>query len=314
MKYLPILPVRDKYWRELEKEVTRIFAESIYEPLLALFRKPELEIKNTGNTLIDAIAQGIIYYDDGHFIGHWNAALTKELRAIGAIYNTPSRTWSLKREFLPADIRIAQAHSDMRFDTLRRGFLRTLDDLSVRPVNYTEEMREFYKRSVGWMSDDFNKSVEAITIPPKLTEAQRNIIATEWSDNLDKYIKGWVDERILKLRGEVQANAFAGHRSSALLDMIRSDYGVSRRKAEFLARQETSLLMSKFRESRYRDIGVQKYRWSTAHDERVRHDHRDLNGKIYDWSSPPVTNRRNGARNHPGEDFNCRCVAVAIVE
>ena len=61
---------------------------------------------------------------------------------------------------------------------------------------------------------------------------------------------------------------------------------------------------------RYKSVGVQKYRWSTAGDNRVRPEHKALNGKIFDWDNPPLS---TGGK-HPGEDFGCRCIAIPIVE
>ena len=105
-----------------------------------------------------------------------------------------------------------------------------------------------------------------------------------------------------------------GSRAENMVKTIISEYGVSRRKAKFLARQETALLMSKYQEERFKDVGVTKYRWSAAMDARTRPDHKLLDGKIISWDSPPITNRKTGARNHAGADYNCRCVAIAIAE
>lgn len=91
-------------------------------------------------------------------------------------------------------------------------------------------------------------------------------------------------------------------------------YGASKAKAKFLARQETSLLMSKYQEERFKDLGITHYKWSGADDQRERPDHKLLNGKIFRFDDPPVTNRSTGAKNNPGEDFNCRCIAIAIVD
>jgi SPP1 gp7 family putative phage head morphogenesis protein len=64
--------------------------------------------------------------------------------------------------------------------------------------------------------------------------------------------------------------------------IIMDNYGVGQRKAKFLARQETALLMSKFHEQRYKEIGVTKYIWSTSNDgDRVRDDHKVLNNKVF---------------------------------
>lgn len=314
MRQAPPLFLRNEYWRNIENEITKILAELIFRPLLRDMEKPESEIQNTGSALLEAIAQGLVWWSDGRFFGEYNSEITKALRAIGARYNAPSKTWSLAKEFIPADISIAQANADARYNDLRRAFIQTMDDMKIESINRLSDIPDRYIQTIDWMEGDFQKSLKAVTIPVKLTDEQRNIIAAEWGQNLDKYVKDFAAEKILEMREMVQTNAFAGRRSADLLDMLRDQYGVSKRKARFLARQETSLLLSKFRETRYRSIGADRYRWSTSHDERVRHDHKDLNGKIFSWDLPPVTNRKTGARNNPGEDFGCRCVAIAIFD
>lgn len=314
MRQLTPLPLRDLYWHPIELEISRILTLALFQPLARLFKKEPDELLNTGSALLQAIQQGTVWYADGHFSGEYNSHISRDLRAIGALYNTKSRTWSLVRDLLPVDIRIAQAHADQRYSDLRRSFLTTLDDLNIDSINRISEIPDKYMQTIDWMENDFQKSVKAISIPPKLTAEQRGIITADWSQNLDLYVKGWEQNRIIEMRDKVQANAFDGRRASELYKMLQDQYGVTLRKARFLARQETSLLLSKFRETRYRDIGSNRYRWSTSHDERVRHDHKDLNGKIFNWDMPPVTNRKTGKRNNPGEDFGCRCTAIPIFD
>ena len=117
----------------------------------------------------------------------------------------------------------------------------------------------------------------------------------------------------MKLREEVNENTFSGFRSDRLLKSLQSNYGVSLSKAKFLAKQETSLLTSKYREQRYKSAGVNKYKWEIR-GFRTRDDHRKLQGQIFTWDTPPITNTKTGARNHPGEDYNCYCTAIAIAE
>ena len=269
---------------------------------------------NADDSLLTAIQDGSVWYEQGHFYGAFNARISSRLRSIGALYHSKSKTWSLEDSQLPVEIRAAQAHADNRYTALRRGFLKTLAEANIDSIDQSLKANDTYKRTISWMDDDFQKSVKAITIAPTLTDTQRDIIAEEWGKNLNLYIKDWAAKSIFELRDKVQNEAFKGRRAESLEAMIRESYGVSQRKAQFLARQETSLLMSKFRETRYGDVGVKRYRWSTSHDERVRSDHKHLNGKIFSFSEPPVTDTRTGARNNPGEDFGCRCVAIGLVE
>lgn len=316
MRQIPPLFLRQKYWRHIDAEIKRIFDTLIFYPLARIFNASTEELENAmgGNALYDAMAEGTVWYDDGRFFGDFNARITKELRHLGATFNRKSRTWSLPRAQLPTELSFAQATADGRYHNLRRAFLKTLDDVRIESIDKLSNAPQTYAQTINWIEEDFQKAVASITIAPELTESGIKFIAREWGQNLDLYIKTWVEEDILKLRQEVQANAFAGRRANDLRKMLESNYGVSRRKAEFLARQETSLLVSKMRETRSRDIGSTRYRWSTSHDERVRHDHKDLNAKIFDWTQPPVTNRKTGARNHPGEDFGCRCIAIALID
>lgn len=314
MKQIPPLLLRPGYWREVEKEINRIFLELIYKPLRRVMAEPHPEYFNAMSSLLDAVRGGIVWYQDGHFYGQFNAKISADLRSIGALYSTRSKTWGLALEICPPDIRVAQARADSRYDALRRGFLQTLADINPDMIEKLSSGDQAYRSTLSWMDEDFKRSVRAISIPPQLTEAQRDILAKDWNNNLNLYIKKWTQENTLKLRDEVQAHVFAGNRISSLSKLVHQNYEVSRAKARFLARQETSLLLSKFRETRYSDVGVQRYKWSTSHDERVRSDHKHLNGKIFSFSEPPVTNKDTGARNNPGEDFGCRCVAIGIVE
>jgi len=314
MKYAPVLYLKPQYYEPIEEEIMRLWREVIFKPLIAAAKVPEIELMNTGNALLDAIREGTVWYQDGHFTGDYNSSISKDLRAIGALYNTPSRTWSLERSLLPTDIRMAQAAADARYDSLRHSFLHTLADAKIDSIDRLSDIPDQYIKTIDWMNDDFVKTLKHITIAPQLTDAQRGIIAAEWGQNLDLYVKGWASQRILEMREKVQANAFDGRRSSQLIDMLKYNYGVSQRKAKFLARQETSLLLSKFRETRYRDAGSNRYRWSTSRDERVRHDHEKLDGKVFQWDQPPITNHWTGKRNNPGEDFGCRCVGIAIFD
>ena len=100
----------------------------------------------------------------------------------------------------------------------------------------------------------------------------------------------------------------AGQRSEVLGDEISERFGVSRKRGAFIARDQIESLNGNLTRNRQINLGIPGYIWRTALDERVRPTHADLEGEPFSWDDPPVTNSR-GDRNHPGGDFNCRCVA-----
>ena len=79
--------------------------------------------------------------------------------------------------------------------------------------------------------------------------------------------------------------------------------GITERKAQLIARDQTQKFVSELNQIRQESVGVKSYIWRTSHDERVRRSHEDNDGKEFRWDDPPA------ATGHPGEDVNCRCIA-----
>lgn len=312
MRYLQPLLMKPEYYELIERDINSFFYEILYKPLLRTIDASGLELQNAGSFVIEAIRKGQINYENGYFFGSFNSKITKELKSLGAKYSIMKRGFLLSP--LPGNIQIAVADFQSIMQKLVNNLIRTLDDIQVEKIIDERALSENYGAIISSAETAFQKTIKSITIAPKFTEATKKIIADEWSNNLKLYIVGWTKANILQLRAQVQKNAYRGQRAEPLAKMIQANYGTSKTKAKFLARQETSLLMSKIRESRYKDIGSNEYKWNGADDERERPDHRVLNGKIFSWSNPPITNRSTGARNHPGEDFGCRCVAVPIIK
>lgn len=312
MKYLQPLILTPGYFEPIEAEINRIFFEMIYAPLLKVLKESGIYIHNAADAVADAIREGRVYYEDGVFKGSFNSSISKRFKQAGAKYLLFKKAWAI--EPIPGEWQAAMADYQSRANATVQQFVHTLDSLQVEKYVQAQKLAAQYDTALGKMEATFRDTVKHITIPPQFAPGAKELIAREWAQNLSLYIIDWSNENILKLRTEVMQHAFKGGRAESIKKLIQKNYDVSLDKARFLARQETSLLMSKFRESRYKDIGSNQYKWNGANDERERPDHKLLNGTIHSWNDPPVTNRQTGARNHPGEDFGCRCTAIPIVK
>ena len=82
---------------------------------------------------------------------------------------------------------------------------------------------------------------------------------------------------------------------------------VSASRAELIARDQTLKLNGALTQIRQTNAGISSYVWSTSLDERVREEHAALEGQTFEWSSPPEP-------GHPGEDYQCRCTAIPVIE
>lgn len=102
-----------------------------------------------------------------------------------------------------------------------------------------------------------------------------------------------------------------GLRAEALRDLLAERASVSLSHAALIATDQTLKLCSRVNQARQRASGISRYQWSTSKDEKVRPKHLDLEGQVFDWDDPPETND-DGDRNHPGEDYRCRCVPIPV--
>lgn len=93
-------------------------------------------------------------------------------------------------------------------------------------------------------------------------------------------------------------------------------------RAELIARDQTAKLNGQLSQLRQAEIEVDRYTWRTVGDERVRHSHLVMDGKLCRWDDATVYsddggrtwNKRasiGGVELHPGQDYQCRCYPEA---
>jgi SPP1 gp7 family putative phage head morphogenesis protein len=116
----------------------------------------------------------------------------------------------------------------------------------------------------------------------------------------------------------------SGARVEDLSDKLEERFEVSKSRADLIARDQVLKLNAKITKARQTSAGVTEYIWTTSGDERVRgnpngkypnsdRDHFSLDGKRFRWVAPPVVNQKTGETAHPGEDYQCRCVAMPVI-
>jgi len=320
MKTLKAIPVKNQYYEHIEKEILNILKELIYKPLKDIMAKydKKIVINAQASYLIKAILSGKVQYHDGKFEGKFDSFITRDIKALGGKFNRITGSFSLPQEKLTADVSRAVGAAYSTAQQLSEEIRNYLNNLEAG--TFTVDMSKRYEKAIELYNKEIEKSFgryQKNIIPVKLTDDQKRILAAEYSRTSQKPILGQIQRRVEKLREVVKESAFEGYRGSTLVKGIMKSLDTDKTHAKFIARQETSLLLSKLRETRYKDVGIKKYRWSTSGDGRVRDRHKHLQGGIFDWDNPPriTADDETPARyGHPGEDFNCRCVAIPIVD
>lgn len=312
----------------IERVIRAVFRKEIYLPLIKELGEKQSELlKNSMNSLLDAIKSGRIEYYRGSFNGRWSSQISKELRALGAQWDRKTWTFKLPQSSLPIEIRMAISSSKSRFEQKIESVDRILSQMLPEKIADKVKVTKYFDTTLFKVERSFLKSVDKIAVAPQLTPEQRRKIAESWQENMDLKIKGWTQEEILKLRKGIQKTLFAGNRRESMLHTIQKSYDVGVNKAKFLARQETNLLISKFKEVRYQEAGSEIFKWRTvsgspAHP--VRPEHKVLDGKYFRWDDPREVNingkfvsggaRKPEPNKNPKQDYNCRCTAIPVFD
>lgn len=150
------------------------------------------------------------------------------------------------------------------------------------------------------------KALKVIGIVPPTDKGVREDIAKRRQENIDLVVNA---QRVYaaSVQDIFSAPENFGLSVDSLRDKLLERGDVSESRAELIARDQTLKLNGAITQIRQENAGVESYTWSTSNDERVREEHAELEGQVFSWSDPPDV-------GHPGQDFQCRCVALPVIE
>ena len=94
---------------------------------------------------------------------------------------------------------------------------------------------------------------------------------------------------------------------------ISSVFGKLDNRVKLIARNERSTINAQITKKRQEELGIKRAVWRTSDDERVRPCHAIRNGKEYDISKG-LYSSCDGKTLFPGEEINCRCIAIPKIE
>ena len=313
-------PIKDnpELIEELEAQIDIILYDILFAPLIESIKENKRIFFNEqdNSAIIKKIKSGQIRYGNNIFTGQFNATTAKEFKKLGIKYSKRIKGYKKEMNNLPVNIQVAIAQREDSYKQMARQLVSTVDkinlniDEATKNINFNDTLEKIYSD----INKQFRKTVtDKIGLSINFTADQIKILSQEYTNNLKLYITEFTQKETLILRQKAEDIVLSGTRAKDFTKIIEERFAVSTKKAKFLAKQEISLLTSKYKQVKYESVGVSKYKWSIS-NVRTRPDHRALNGKIFSFDDPPISNTSTGARNNPGEDFGCNCQAIPIIE
>lgn len=165
---------------------------------------------------------------------------------------------------------------------------------------------------VGYQVSDFNKKqndkvfrtvleVDVFRSEPWLRNTMKSF-ATRNASLITKLS----DDTIKNIEQIVFSSVRQGVSFRTVSEELQKKLKLSKNRADLIARDQINKLNGQLSMVRQTEMGVTRYRWRTALDERVRQTHAIREGRVYNWTSPPTD-------GHPGEPINCRCYAEPVI-
>jgi len=334
-------------WIDIEKELFQALRDVYFNPIFELLKE---SLYNSTNAVISAINSGKIYLQGNDIKGKFNISISKELSKFST-FDSRSKSFKIKnRSDIPNDILTASISASEKAKRLHSEIMIRLDNMSNEAKERFKTMRYSIDKTADDIEIALNREYTDLGLIPNINPVMKEKMIQQYNKNMNLYIVNeddpklcWNSEQVERLRDMMSKSITEGYNKKRLIERIEAEFETTRNKAKFLARQETSLFLSDFRDNRYQSSGIRLYKWSTSNDNRVvgnpagkyptgsagHENHYVLQGKIctYDddtiyadsvqeakagkWKSRSMI----GAEcQRPGRAFLCRCVPIPIIE
>jgi len=195
-------------------------------------------------------------------------------------------------------------------ERVRKKLLKQFDDKRIKAVSdkYTGKIDARNKKQF------YSRIEKSIGISREELEATEGLTATINAYNLEtsQWVKKMRDETLQQWTASTLRQMAEGKGLPEILSQF--DDLVEKRKghAEMVARTQIATFNSLTTKARASNLGIQKARWITSGDERVRRCHNVRNLKEFDLSEGLYASC-DGKTLLPGVDYDCRCGYELII-
>lgn len=177
------------------------------------------------------------------------------------------------------------------------------------------ELAEYFARDVLMRTDTALASIlrrGGFSVKFKMTREMRDVFNATRAQNV-ALIKSIPQQYLKNVEGAVMRSVQTGRDLGSLAKELEKNYGVTKRRAAFIARSQNNLATASMNRARQTELGITKAKWRHSGGGKTkRPTHVANNGKLYDvkkgWYDP-----HEKKWILPGELPNCRCVSISVI-
>ena len=223
------------------------------------------------------------------------------------VTRTILRTWMRRPPVMASDESPAAALRAM-MARLAREWTGRFDDFATRMG------RKFSIDAASSADRAFQGSLRdaGFTVKFRLTAAENDVIQATVAENVG-LIRSIPQEYLDDVNGVVMRGVQVGRDAASITEALQQTYGVTQRRAAFIARDQNNKATAAITRVRQTELGITTATWlHSAGGKKPRPTHVANSGKIYNvadgWLDPAINKRI-----WPGTEINCRCVSIPVI-
>ena len=149
------------------------------------------------------------------------------------------------------------------------------------------------------------------TVRFQMTPFQEEALKASLGENVG-LIKSIGQQYLSSVESHVWQCVQSGYDLSTLAKNLKKSFGVSKRRAEFIARDQSAKAHAVIEKARRQELGIKKAIWMHSHAGKVpRPSHVLADGKEFEVAKGMYLDDK---WVQPGEEINCRCTSRPIIE
>lgn len=189
---------------------------------------------------------------------------------------------------------------------LAKQWQRRFDE-AAQPV-----AREFAETSMSAADISLRNALrqKGFSVQFQLTRAANDVFQATVQENVG-LIQSIAAEHLQDVQGMVMRSVTQGRDLEGLVEDLQKRYGVTKRRAAFIARDQNNKATATITRVRQQGLGIKQAKWRHSRGgKHPRKSHQDADGEVYDVDKGMLI---DGEYIRPGELPNCRCVAISII-
>lgn len=192
------------------------------------------------------------------------------------------------------------------FSRVARRWQRKFDDMAPKLASYFATAAT--ERADGALASILKEG--GMTVEFKMTPAVNDVFRATVFENVN-LIKSIASQHLTQVQGMVMRSVQTGRDLGALRKEIEGQFGVTRRRASLIAKDQNNKATAVITRARQTELGITQALWMhSSAGKHPRPSHVAADGKTYDVTKGMYL---DGVWTFPGREINCRCVSRSVI-